>query len=529
MAGNGLWAGPIRLRDSVLSIVRCVAFMKRILSHSILALAAGLGLRLFFILKYPASNSGDIPLYEQLATNWLQHHLYAITIDDALTPVDVRMPGYPAFLAIVYAVTRRVGADARFFVMLAQAAVDLCSCLLTASLAALLGLLRPNPQCWRRVFIVTLWLAALCPFTANYTATPLTEVFAGFFTAAALVALLALIWHAVGGQSVPLAKGWASRHAESLLALAAGFLIGMGTLFRPETPLLLVVAWILLALLWLRKRRLLFGLQLLALTAAGCAVALSPWVLRNAKTLHEVQFLAPKYLNLPGEFVPLGFMAWEKTWLYRFSDCYLVPWKLNGEVINVEDIPQRAFDTPEEKERVGALLEQYNNDVTLNPEEDVAFGELARERTTRHPLRTYLWLPVARGFTMWFTPRIELLPFSGQVFPLKESWREDPVDLSVTIGFFVLNVLCAALAICGVWRLGRESSVLWPATGLLLAFILLRTAFLTTLETPEPRYVLECFPALLALAGQFFARCSKPEPEEKRSGLSGYLSSTGSG
>ena len=36
---------------------------------------------------------------------------------------------------------------------------------------------------------------------------------------------------------------------------------------------------------------------------------------------------------------------------------------------------------------------------------------------------------------------------------------------------------------------------------LLLAWILLRTAYLTTVETPEPRYVLECFPALFVLAG----------------------------
>jgi hypothetical protein len=40
---------------------------------------------------------------------------------------------------------------------------------------------------------------------------------------------------------------------------------------------------------------------------------------------------------------------------------------------------------------------------------------------------------------------------------------------------------------------------------LLVFFILLRTAFLTTLETPEPRYVLVCYPALLALAAQVFA------------------------
>jgi len=59
-----------------------------------------------------------------------------------------------------------------------------------------------------------------------------------------------------------------------------------------------------------------------------------------------------------------------KDWLYRVRDCYLVPWRLNEEAIFVEDIPARAFDTPEEKERVAMILEQYNNDLTLTPEED---------------------------------------------------------------------------------------------------------------------------------------------------------------
>jgi hypothetical protein len=203
-------------------------------------------------------------------------------------------------------------------------------------------------------------------------------------------------------------------------------------------------------------------------------------------------------------------MAWEKTWLFRLKDCYLVPWKLDGEVINLEDIPARAFDSQDEKDRVAALLERYNNDVTISPEEDAAFGQLARERTARHPLRTYVWLPVARAFTMWFTPRIELLPFSAQVFPVRGAWREDPIDFSVSVGFFVLNVLYVALALWGSVRLWRESSPLRPALALLLGYVLLRTAFLTTLETPEPRYVLECFPAVLALAGQVFVRSAKP-------------------
>jgi hypothetical protein len=223
-----------------------------------------------------------------------------------------------------------------------------------------------------------------------------------------------------------------------------------------------------------------------------------------------MQFLAPKNLNMSGEFVPRGFMAWEKTWLFRMKDCFLVPWKLDDEVINLEDIPARAFDTQDEKDRVAALLELYNNDVTITSEEDAAFGQLAQERTARHPLRTYVWLPVARAFTIWFTPRIELLPFSGQLFPLRAAWREDPIDFSVTLGFFLLNASYVALALWGAWRISRESYALRLAVALLLGYILLRTAFLTTIETPEPRYVLVCFPAILALAGQVFARSARP-------------------
>jgi len=78
-------------------------------------------------------------------------------------------------------------------------------------------------------------------------------------------------------------------------------------------------------------------------------------------------------------------MAWERTWLYRVRDCYLVSWKLNDEEIRLSDMPGNAFDTPEERNRVAAVLEKYNEDLTLTPEEDAVFAQLARERTVRHP------------------------------------------------------------------------------------------------------------------------------------------------
>src|SRR6267154_3636104 len=180
---------PERLRDSVCSIVRCVALMKRVFSNSIVALAAGLCLRLYFVLKFPA-NSGDTVLYEEIATNWLKHHVYAMTVGGQITAVDLRMPGYPAFLAIIYALTGRTGADARTGVLLAQIGVDLLFCLVIARLAALLACTSLDCAPNKRAYSMALWLAALCPFIANYTAVPLTEVFAALWTGLACCALV---------------------------------------------------------------------------------------------------------------------------------------------------------------------------------------------------------------------------------------------------------------------------------------------------------------------------------------------------
>src|SRR5438445_11419361 len=172
---------PVRLRDSVCSIVRCVALMKRVFSNPLAALTAGLCVRLFLVLKF-AANSGDTVLYEQIATNWLKHHVYAMTVGGQITPVDLRMPGYPAFLVIIYALTGRTGADARTGVLLAQIGVDLLSCLVIARLAALLACTSLDSALNKPAHSVALWLAALSPFTANCTVLPLTEVFASLWT-----------------------------------------------------------------------------------------------------------------------------------------------------------------------------------------------------------------------------------------------------------------------------------------------------------------------------------------------------------
>jgi Dolichyl-phosphate-mannose-protein mannosyltransferase len=460
-----------------------------------LAALTGLGLRLFFVLKFPATESGDSPFYIQLAWNWLRNGVYGFDVNGRLTPVDMRVPGYPAFLAAIFTFA---GQSPRG-VMLVQAVLDVAGCFVIALIAARLAL----PAMRRRGTLAALWLAALCPFTANYCAAILTEILVTFLTGLAILVLL---------ESEVAAAEFAHAPLLANRLLLAGILVGFGTLVRPETPLLVIAAGLALVGKWWRPCDWLKLVRAGVLLSAGLIIPLLPWAARNWTSLHEVQFLAPRYSELPGEYTPLGFISWTNTWLWRVRDVYLVSWKANAEEIPLENLPSSAFDSPEERERIAGVLEQYNDSVTLTPELDQTFREVARERARRHPLRTYVGVPFLRAVTLWFSPRIELLPYSGKIFPLREEWQDDRRDLLATLKLFFMGVLYVALAGIGAWYSRAR-----PGWTLLVLFILVRTAFVVYfVDTPEPRYVLECFPAVIALAAQAFAM--RPQ-----------LSSTGSG
>jgi hypothetical protein len=483
---------------------------RRLLStpvHVVLAALAGLALRAYLVLRFPA-NAGDSSIYEELARNWLDAHVYGLAHANGIVASDLRVPGYPGFLALLYLLIGRGQGD----ILLAQAIVDLGTCFLVAWLASCLV---PDSQ-RRRVALAGLWLAATCPFVADYAAVPLTEVLATFLTAAALIPL------ARGCAALDLPPGRAGRPPKTWTCwFAGGLLVGLGTLVRPETPLLLAALGVVLGTRWRHFRDWDKLARALTLAGVGLMLPLLPWAVRNWVQFQNVQFLAPRYAESPGEYVPRGLYAWTGTWLVRFRDVYQVPWKVDGEPISIGDLPPAAFDTAAERARVARLLERYNHTLRMTPEVDGGFAALARERTARHPLRTYLWVPAGRAATLWFTPRVELLPFSGRLFPVGRRWDEDPVDFSVTLLLGALNFFYVGLGVvglrCAVRRNGRGRAAI-PLTpiALLVTFILLRTAFLTGIETPEPRYVLECFPALLALGAMAWHRPPASEARAAR-------------
>jgi 4-amino-4-deoxy-L-arabinose transferase-like glycosyltransferase len=452
--------------------------------HLWAALLLGLVLRLFFIIHFPFY-AGDTKFYEELARNWLDHGVYGLFVHGQLVSVDMRMPGYPAFLAGVYAV---FGRSSRA-VMVLQAVIDLITCVLTAMIAASIAPTRSKS----RVAAVALWIAALCPFTANYNAVVLTEVLATFLTALAVLTFLTALSR-TSMDSSSQSPGGATLLSEAAWWLLTGILIGIGTLVRPETPLLLLAAGLVLAVYWRRRQNWSKLFLAVAWMSAGLILPLAPWAARNARIMGRVEFLAPRYAETYGDFIPRGFYAWTGTWMVRFSEAYIVTWKVGKETLRVEELPATAFDSDAERSRVEALFDRYNGNLLMTPALDRQFAILARERTHRRPIRTYIEIPFARMWVMWFTPRIALLPYSGDLWPPVEKWRSNRTDFGVTLGFGVLNFAYIVMALVGAWRFRR-----YPAVAFLITLVLVRTIFLTQLQTVEPRYVIVCYPLIIVI------------------------------
>ena len=295
---------------------------------------AGLLLRLFYVVHFPAITD-DSRVYADLATNWLQHGVYGQTQsghpEKPILPTDTRLPGYPAFLAVIFWL---FGVGNFRAVMVAQILVDLATCWLIADLARRVAS--------ERTARVAFALAALCPFLANYTAAILTETLEIFFTALALdFAATALQRMRDGGLNVN--KFWA----------AAGAAIAAGILFRPDGGILLASVAVYLAIAAAKavfdfkpntespqrfpdmKRQsfqcfLIVGV-IVALFALG---PLAPWTIRNFLTLHHFQPLAPRYANDADELIPRGFNRWVKSWMVDYTSVEEIYWNVPGDKID---------------------------------------------------------------------------------------------------------------------------------------------------------------------------------------------------
>jgi Dolichyl-phosphate-mannose-protein mannosyltransferase len=454
------------------------------------ATLAGLALRLVFVLHFPAVVD-DSRLYADIAENWLQHGVYGITNSGEVVPTLSRLPGYPAFLAAIFAI---FGWSNFRAVLLIQVLFDLGTCFLIADITRRML----SERAAKAAFV----LAALCPFLANYAAAALTETLEIFFTTVALdLALVGIAGLRDDSPSTRPLAAW----------LGCGLSIGVCILLRPDGGILFgAIGAYLLLLLFRRKlerRRAIepaaesrSGPLMLSILYAGVLLTIGafgpllPWTLRNLHTLHRFQPLAPRYANDSDELVMAGFNRWTKTWIADYTSVQEIYWKVPGDPIDATRLPQRAFDSAQQREETAQLFADYSQDHEITPELDARFASLAAARVKAAPLRYYLWLPGLRVADMWLRPRTELLPSD----PRWWEFDDDPVWLTVSVLFGLVNLGYVGMAIAGLLR-SRASCCI----ELFVLFLLLRSLFLATLENPEPRYTLECYPVIVVAAAAF--------------------------
>ena len=434
---------------------------------------AGLALRALFAIKFPQVTPDSL-LYADLAKNWLAHGIYGQTDPTGIIPTLVRLPGYPAFLAAVFAV---FGRDNFHAVLTLQILIDMGTCLILADAAR---------RCItsERAVQAAFALTALCPFLANYTAAALTETLEIFCTAVALDL-------ACFGLAILEAETWAAQK----IWVGCGAAIGGAILLRPDGGLLAAAIGGYLGILLLRRRRRPEFIALLTLTLTVCA-CLVPWTLRNLHTFHRFQPLAPRYANTPEDFVPHGFNRWTKTWIVDYVSTEELYWEEPGEEMDFDKLPERAFDSQQQFDTTQQVFDDYNANHEIDADLDARFEALARERILRSKFRYYIRLPLLRMADMWLRPRTELLPSDPRW------WEFDDVPLwsAVAVSFGLVNLLYVGAALFGFTR-----GVLLH-TCLLLLFLSLRTVFLGSLENPEPRYTLECYPVVILAAAACWRR-----------------------
>jgi len=492
--------------------------------YALLILVA-LSFRLFIALRLPNDEPDDGRLYSQIARNILEQHVYSIESQAPYTPTLIRLPGYPLFIAAIYSV---FGHGNNTAVRVTQAGLDTLTCVLIALVA--FTWTNDNER-KHRAALIALALAAVCPFTAIYVATILTEVPTNFLA----VATVLTATFAFKATTRKRAIAW---------WIATGLIAGINVFFRPDSGLFAAAIGLTLmlpSLLSFRKFR--EATLYAAIFSIAFCLVLVPWTIRNRRLFHVFQPLAPAHAEMPGEFVPHGYLRWVRTWLD--DQRYVAPalWAMDTRQIHVEDFPARAFDSKEERDRVAALFEKYNHpdgdesdqadeqqsaddqsdegdssgdegdepeeepepeehpepadaNVEMTPEIDVGFAQIAQERVAHSRLRYYVVLPAKRAATLWFDTHSQYYPFNGELLPIED--LDHDIHQQYWLPLFAgLTGIYTLLGMIGGWLMWRSRDRRWLLMTALLIF--LRLGFFASLENPEPRYTVEFFPFLILI------------------------------
>ncbi|HEY6329295.1 MAG TPA: hypothetical protein VI756_08155, partial [Blastocatellia bacterium] len=115
----------------------------------------------------------------------------------------------------------------------------------------------------------------------------------------------------------------------------------------------------------------------------------------------------------------------------------------------------------------------------------------------------YVVMPFRRAMSMWFDTHSQYYPFQGELFPLSKLDKDLHQQILLPL-FGLITLIYTGFAVAGavmMWL--NKDTRRWLL--LLVLLTIPRIAFLSTLENPEPRYVVELFPFVIAAGALFLA------------------------
>ena len=155
--------------------------------------------------------------------------------------------------------------------------------------------------------------------------------------------------------------------------------------------------------------------------------------------------------------------------------------------------------------------------VKMTPEIDAGFAVIADERISRSPVRFYLFLPAKRAAALWLDSHSLYYPFGGQLSPVAD--LDYDVNQQYWLPLFTFLMWFYTLSAIGgtvfLWRNRADKDTLrWLFLSALM--ILPRIGFFSTVENPEPRYVVELFVFASILGGIFFGSLSFKKTQNRQ-------------
>ena len=414
--------------------------------------------------QYPA---GDGTQYHKLSQELRRAGRFALGPPPALL-VHGRSPGYPLFLAYV--------AVRQFPVTLAEhlRRATRWNALLDVLSAAFVFLILYERRLGASAGLIAAFGVLTCPALLVLSAYGLSDSLATCLT---LLAVLLAV-HAMRSSRLTL---WAA---------LAGIAIGFAQLVRLDGVIIAPAVAVALLLAAAPLRRRLLAVGVCALTAA---LTFLPWPVRNVLRF-GTPALTGGWVARDGRTLPDEVMTWMRSYGTGApgESFIILRFALHGSVDRRTVVLPAMVDSEAERVRVQQAFERYNQERFSDPVIG-EFGGIARERRLRHPLRTYVLLPLKRLRWLWSPLPPGDFPMESRLLDLparRDGFgdRDRHVFLLAGLGLFALFA----------WRRLQGGR----ATAVVLLTAIVARSLLHAYVHPFPlqRYVVEVLPLVIALA-----------------------------